>query len=153
MPWFQAGGVLFLECEKYLVCFLINQSLQGKEQEEGMSSGGGDHRAYLALDVWNPSSFLKKRWCGGCQDWILGKKKTTLKDKSGVGMSFPVQWWSHQLWKCSRGIWRWYLRTWFRGDDGCIWSPWRSLPALTWFCESCWLIPRIIRIDYIIYML
>lgn len=81
------------------------------------------------------------------------KKKTTLKDKSGVGMSFPVQWWSHQLWKCSRGIWRWYLRTWFRGDDGCIWSPWRSLPALTWFCESCWLIPRIIRIDYIIYML
>lgn len=78
------------------------------------------------------------------------REKNSLKDKSGVGMNFAVHW-SHYLWKSSRaGIWMWHLRTWFRGDEGWTWSPWRSLPILMQFCASCWL--RIIQIWYIIYI-
>lgn len=44
------------------------------------------------------------------------REKISMTQWLNIGISCPGRWWSHHLWKCSRGIWTWYLG--FRGDYG-----------------------------------
>lgn len=48
-------------------------------------------------------------------DWVL-EKKFSLWEWSGIGICCSGRWWNHHLWKCSRSMWLWPLRLWFRDN-------------------------------------